>query len=706
MRYSILIAILALAWAGLAQPVEASSDGGCRLEWKLVHAERSACSNMAILHPGNDTRTNLILLLQDEMPAPEVQSGGNALFGWQELLNNLYPMSGPEQRRGYRDHSRCQTNESGAQAFAEAVAKASRLKKGEADLLVAVRNAVGPDCSNDEEEPEELARLSEIRSKTGKAFAEYLRSAVQFYNGDFNDATIGFSGIVKSRIKDAWLQETALYMIARSELNRSQQEAFGRYGWFEMESVDRGAIANAERGFNLYIEKYPDGQYASSARGLLRRVYWLSGDAVQLSREYAGLLRDPEPMGLRTSALVAEIDHKLLPMLAETNVAEDPMLAAMILLYRMRAPGYDIYGDARRDPITSGELNAFRATFADRPRLFAYLQGVHAFYVAGEPARVIELIPDDARRSEYGYLAFSRQALRGMALEAVGDRNARGFWQQLIGGATRHGQRRAVELALAMNLERGGDLDQLFASDSMVTDQSIRDILLLRSTGPKLLRQQATNRDVTEHERNLALYTLLYKNLTRGRYSEFLEDIKLVQPGPPVYGPYYGFQYEYDYGYEYGSEEGDKVPVGMFSQPVDYDRFACPQLQATVTTLVRNRRDHTARICLAEYMRIAGFDDYWLDDPVPEGELGGAKSQFAGTPYSRLETYKQLIAERSTPANVRAYALYRAVWCYGPSGNNSCGGTEVPTSQRRAWFRQLKRSYPNSRWARQLKYYW
>ena len=199
--------------------------------------------------------------------------------------------------------------------------------------------------------------------------------------------------------------------------------------------------------------------------------------------------------------------------------------------------------------------------------------------------------------------------------------------------------------------------------------------------------------------------TLLYKALTRGRYADFLEAVELARPDTPSLGPYYGFQYEYDYGYEYGEENG-KIPVGMFGQQVEYDRFACPQLKATVTKLVQNRRDHSARICLAEFLRLSGFDDYWLDDPASADQLGGAKSQFPGEPYSRLETYKQLIAERSTPANIRAYALYRAVWCYGPSGNNSCGGTEVPASQRASWFRRLKRSYPNSRWAKQLKYYW
>ena len=53
-----------------------------------------------------------------------------------------------------------------------------------------------------------------------------------------------------------------------------------------------------------------------------------------------------------------------------------------------------------------------------------------------------------------------------------------------------------------------------------------------------------------------------------------------------------------------------------------------------------------------------------------------------------------------------AYALYRAVNCYAPSGNNQCGGADVPQEQRRAWFQQLKRDYAGSQWAQKLRYYW
>lgn len=700
--YAIIVGAIAL-WLGAAGTSQASSDSGCKLQWKLVHTKRSACSNMAILQPGNDTRTNLILMMRDAGQLPPNEKPGKALFGWNELGAALFPNPDGDGNDDYTYPSRCQSSDSGREAFVQAVRASRKLKGRERDLLISLREAMKPDCENESDFKVAIEELAAVKSKEGRQFASYLESALAFYNGEFEASTIGFSGIVKARPKSLWLRQAALYMIARSELNRSQKDSFGRYGWFEMKSVDQGAVANAERGFQLYLKQYPNGEFAESAKGLMRRVHWLGGNVDKLSAEYARALENAEDLDMRRSALVEEIDSKLLPGLIRKNEAADPMLTAMLMLYRMREPGYNYLVDGELSALTDEDFEQVKERFAEHPKLFEYLRAVHAFYVERQPAKVIQLIPDNARAGQYSYLEFSRQALRGMALEAVGDRNARGFWLQLLSGANDYGQRRAVELALATNLERTKDITAVFAEDSPITDQTMRDILLLRTAGPDLLKKQNLNTKATDHERDIALYTLLYKSLTRGRYADFLGALKRAPVNADHFGPYYGFQYEYDYGYD---DDPPVIPVGMFTRSVEYDDFDCPQLQKTVSTLRSNKNNPTAMICLADYLRLAGFDDYWLDGAIAQDQLGGSESQFPGEPYSRLEVYKKLISGRATPSNIRAYALYRAVWCYGPSGNNSCGGKDVPTSQRARWFRDLKRNHAGTQWARDLKYYW
>jgi hypothetical protein len=56
--------------------------------------------------------------------------------------------------------------------------------------------------------------------------------------------------------------------------------------------------------------------------------------------------------------------------------------------------------------------------------------------------------------------------------------------------------------------------------------------------------------------------------------------------------------------------------------------------------------------------------------------------------------------------DLKAYALFRAVKCYAPSGNNDCGGDDVARSVRKTWFKTLKKDFPDTPWAKSLKYYW
>ena len=86
--------------------------------------------------------------------------------------------------------------------------------------------------------------------------------------------------------------------------------------------------------------------------------------------------------------------------------------------------------------------------------------------------------------------------------------------------------------------------------------------------------------------------------------------------------------------------------------------------------------------------------------------MGGGKSIFPGEPFSRGEIYKRLIADPATPDHDKAYALYRAVQCYAPTGANGCGGKDVDEAQRKTWYNLLKSRYGSTSWARSLKYYW
>jgi hypothetical protein len=71
-----------------------------------------------------------------------------------------------------------------------------------------------------------------------------------------------------------------------------------------------------------------------------------------------------------------------------------------------------------------------------------------------------------------------------------------------------------------------------------------------------------------------------------------------------------------------------------------------------------------------------------------------------------MDSYLKVIANKQAEGDARAYALFRAVRCYAPSGFNDCGKQDIPVSTRKQWFQMLHKEYADSSWASSLKYYW
>lgn len=708
-----MIRKLAVTVSGLTLVLLAGSaqSSGCCDEtprWKLSNAIFTGYDSSIVAVPGNDTRVNLVLLTADRQapmrlapPAPgerPLDSGMLPFFNWGGFKASLQPAmpSGEDGREG----SRCASNASGTKAFEAAITAQGGIADGERRGLIAQRRAMQPNCVNDASNAS-IDAATGVISDAARPFAAYLEGAQAFYVGNFDVATARFTALAAA--KNAWLKETALYMVARTALNRAQSGAFTDYGSLEDPAKrDAAAAGVAGKAFDAYLRAYPSGTYAASARGLMRRVYWLAGDQRSLAAEYAKLfsIHDPARRGIDAFTLAEEIDQKLTA--GPTDAITDTTLLAVADLARMRAAA-DRYSSAPNErTFALAELEAQRARFAADKPLFDYLLASHAFYVANRPAEVLRIIPDAARQARFGYTDFSRQMLRGFALEATRDRNARGFWIEMLGGATQPLQRQAVELALAMHEERNGGLARVFAANSPIRDPNIRGILLGYGAGPDILRQQASGGGLSKAERDAALFVLLTKQLGRGLYAGFLGDLRLVDRGARVAsGDFNALNFR---GATYGAV--NPPPLGLFTAPGGSGDYGCPALREIAGALAKNPGAPKPLICVGEFMRVNGFDKFLLDITPPKDALGGAPSLFPGKPYSRLEAYKLVIADATAPANDKAYALYRAVNCYAPAGANDCGGIEVGRAQRQAWFQRLKRDYPQTQWAKSLNYYW
>ncbi|MHA4965077.1 outer membrane assembly lipoprotein YfiO [Pseudomonas extremorientalis] len=722
MRIGFLSPLALALLAGISLQAQASSDDSCYPDWRVSRDSLDSCSNLPFLSPGNDSRVNLRLLLADKNAAPlapnalsedDLSQGFGAVpFPVYRLApipsTNEEPDNKPDDSRTAeldallqplgikRDEyktageeflsgegSRCRSNDDdSATAFISQVTKAD-MPAAERELLVKARLQLLTTCSWEGQ----VVDAQQIQSADGQLLRTYLQAAADFYSGRFGDAERGFAAASSSPLP--WLKETALYMTARTSLNLAQAEAFDEYGMPQLARVDKSALNDAEQGFLGYLKTYPQGVYVASARGLLRRVYWLGDDNSKLAEAYAWAMTQATDTQRNVSVdeLVEEADLKLLMVNSET--VSTPMIQFVSDLMVMRG--------GNQPALSRADLEKQKAAFASAPDLYDYLLAVNALYSEHQPDAALKLLPQSVP-SNLNYFAFSQQTLRALALEEKKDwKGAEALWLQLLPLAKLPLQRDQVELALAMNYERSGQLAKVFAADSPISAKQVRYILLRNVAGPELLRQQIAQAS-DPLERQTAQFVLLYKDLLRGQFATFAEDLKQLPASAPEdkLGTSLGYVYSASQTLKLFQWNGDKAESG----------YACPSIAQIAATLQADAKNPQGLNCLGEFILRNGLDGMPLEQARAAGSLGSTASDFKGETFSRLDGYKQVIGNAKAPKNDKAYALFRAINCYGPSGYNSCGGVEVEPAVRKAWFRQLKTGFADTQWGKSLQYYW
>ncbi|WP_107310551.1 hypothetical protein [Burkholderia metallica] len=697
----------------------ASGDDGCYAPPTLRQTAYS-CANVPMLSPANDTRINAMLMMVDSakvaqtFPDPKTIPAKDRInqivvpfpmdfSGWIDIGQKAPDKTGDaadadtaSNRYADGEGSICRSMRAGADAFNDALGSAGGLPADEAARLRTARADIAQKTCAAGGASAAWAKPP-VKSPLGQQFAAYLDGTNAFYRADFLGATRAFASA--SHSANPWLKETGLYMAGRAQLNAAQANAFDNDSPVpSRERVTKVSLDAANTVFRTYLKIYPQGRYATSATGLLRRVAWLGGNVTQQADLYGHALArwSPATSNVPLIQLANELDSKLLfGAEFDARQIQSPTVLATVDLLRMRTS--DSSDSSRAKPLTLDDLQAQKPRFANAPALHDYLLATWYVQVGRKPDAALALLPQ-APAEPLDYFGLSQQALRGFALEDSGQTDkARQLWRDLIPLATFRFQREALELALAINLEQAGLVNDAFADDSPVQNAAIRAVLLQRSASADLLRAQAQNQASGGALRDTALYTLLYKELTRSHYAEFIADAALV-PGAPA----------------------DPLKPFVAAGAKNEDGYVCPSAHDIAATLQQNPADAKGLNCLADFVRLHPPASGLEGDPVPPWmryasktsatrippTLGAAPSQFAGKPYERMSSYVTVMADAQANPNDRAYAYYRAIKCYAPAGYNECGGTDVPKNARKRWFDALKASYPGSPWAQKLRYYW
>lgn len=534
------------------------------------------------------------------------------------------------------------------------------------------------------------ASLTTLPEDSGaQRYKTYLIAAANFYAGDYVNAEQAFAQLAKS--DRPWLAETAQYMLMRTALNKSSQNSVGEYGDFDIARINSQDAAQAQTQAQAYLQRWPQGQYADSTRGMLRRINWYLQAWPQLAGLYEQTL-ETSANAQQLRETVTEYDNVYGMQFYEQSVIEAfpdaPRVSYIELLRALRL------NSDKKPTLTQAQLDASKPVFEQSQHmpLWRNLQ-LNLWMAAGNYAAIVQAVTPAQQLSVHDTLAFSEQVLYGEAL--MGQKNwtaARDFWQQLLKVSKDNEQQQYVQAKLAATLVYSGDSAAIFAPDSAVTNLRFRSQVLKTQATPELLRQQATHGPNNE-ERTIALHTLLVRDLTENRFADWLNDRKLARAiSQPVVGTAFD-----DVNLSVFDWNGDAAQAG----------YTCRSLNETVTVLSRKADDAHALNCLGEFFRTTQTHvDLWKNSSGNDVLEVAITRQEPFGQFDRQRYYQQVIASPTAEVEDKSFALYRAIMCYSPSGYNECGGEDVDKSQRKDWFTQLKTQYPGSPWAQKLKYYW
>jgi len=156
-----------------------------------------------------------------------------------------------------------------------------------------------------------LIQVNTEWTQSAQQYASYLNGIILFYKANYSSATKIFTAI--SQVDDPWLKETAQYMLIRTTLNELYSQSLGTYGDLDTQKVDQVLLKTFFNRITDYFKLYPKGQYVASARGFLRRGYWIANQQDALVKEMIWQMDHPtsDYYNLDMSTLPAEIDRKV-----------------------------------------------------------------------------------------------------------------------------------------------------------------------------------------------------------------------------------------------------------------------------------------------------------------------------------------------------------------------------------------------------------
>jgi len=338
--------------------------------------------------------------------------------------------------------AQCQSLVGGDIDFSIAVTKNVEISEKELSQLIEARKQLYLICKN-VKNSYEIRWTTSIQSKAALEFLVYLQASAYFYDQKWLDAANKYKTLLTS--SDTWVKEVAHYMFARALINQVQRAGITPYGNFSKSALSSTGLTNAREALDSYLANYPDGYYAASATGLIRRILWLQDDIIGLAEVYEKIVTTRD-LSLTHNDMFTEISDKILSYPNRIEYSEwkhlkkAPAILAVLYLEDLNTPN------------SFENTLAFEQTkmyFSSKPDLFVLLLAYQSLYRENNAQKVLELIPELDPYMELSSLQFSMQALRGMALSSLRSDEEEDFWIRLLKRPLVSSQRAVIELWLS-----------------------------------------------------------------------------------------------------------------------------------------------------------------------------------------------------------------------------------------------------------------
>ncbi len=370
--------------------------------------------------------------------------------------------------------------------------------------------------------PADAAARQRSATAEPERYAQYTAAATQFNEKNYDAALKLFTPLANGAA-NSWVAEAALYMIARCHLVMAQKDWDGYSDIAD--KIDRKTLQTATVDYNTYLQKYPQGLYAPSARDIQRKILYLSGQNAALNNTLKQMMLGIFPNASRQGAVynaahVHAVNEFKNFFTGTVDIAHDsPMLIAYAWL-------------GTQPPTTAdmATLAAREADFKGYNGLFRYVQAL-GFYRLKQYQQLLDKTPEQPLANTI--LSLSTQWLRARAFDNLNQPdNALSALQKIRAIAPSE----AIDLDIAyLQINRGNGL-WLYTAQSPIGNEKILRNLAIYAFTDAQIQQGLAMANVTGQKRAFLVDELAHRYAFMRQFGK-LDGLLAQQQGSTVFSP-------------------------------------------------------------------------------------------------------------------------------------------------------------------------